>query len=181
MAQLGGRTLRSLVTSLELLSDDEKLVLMLDRQEDGSVRVRTRKPWESTWASEGDSFTLKAADARSVSALFGSQDVSWSRSTWDEITTNDFSKPNPDEANEAEVARQVEERCSQLDIERAKAANIAEEMELLRLTLVRDHSLDKHITAAVEGCGPCDSAILASTFPGESFESDADEDEDPFA
>ena len=72
MAQLGGRTIRTLVTSLEALSDDGKLVLMFDREESGNVKIRTRLPWESAWANNGSSFQLGARNA-STSAMLAQQ------------------------------------------------------------------------------------------------------------
>lgn len=80
------------------------------------------------------------------------------------ITTSTFEAPD---INEEAVAKEVEARCSQLDIERAKAANIAEEKDLLAQTLIVQHMDDKHIREFVVGCSKCEYAaasVMTATY-----------------
>ena len=172
MAQLGGRTIRTLVTSLEALSDDGKLVLMFDREESGNVRIRTRLPWESAWANNGSSFQLGARNARLLGKLFESSDVSYSRSELDEIETSDFTADAPPDSDAAAQAQaDYEARCTELDIERARAANIQQEFIL-------DHSRDKHITADVPGCPSCEAKVIPSVMPERPSDEDGESDPD---
>lgn len=175
MAQLGGKSVRTLITSLEVLSDDGQHVLMFDTLDGlggGGVKIRVRRPWESAWASDAPTFTLDKPDGEILSKIVGNLDAHYQRMTLDTITPTDFTGTNPDVANEAEVARRVEERCSQLDIERAKAANIQQEFIL-------DHSRDKHVRGDVPGCPSCEAKVIASVLPeSPSTPSDDDVDED---
>jgi hypothetical protein len=160
-ARLGGRTVRSLITSLEVLSDDEKQVLMLDRQEDGSIVIKTRAPHESAWSSNGPRFEVKAADARMLGSMLRSEDQNWNRTALEEIETADFTAPEPEEVIEKRLREKVGE-CSELDIERAKAANLAEQRKNIELEMERDHALNKHVGYRIDGCPACGRAI----YPG---------------
>lgn len=159
-ARLGGIATRTQITSLELLSDNGEQVLMLDRQEDGSIIVKTRKPHESAWGSNGPRYEVKASDARLLGAMLTSQDQRYNNHVIEDISTVDFTAPEPEDVIEARLREKVGD-CTQLDIERAKAANLAEEKANLLLQLERDHSLDKH-NPMVDGCPTCERAI----YPG---------------
>jgi hypothetical protein len=182
MAQLGGRSIRTLITALEVLSDDEKNVLMVNRNEDGSVQIKTRLRYASSWGSEGPTFAVKAEDARTLALLLGSQDASYHRTKLDDISSSDFSAEKPQEVLDAE-AGETPGDCTELDIERAKAANLTEQRAIVELELRRDHALDKHVGWEVEGCPSCDRSIR----PGDGSlqdrvqtgESHADDGPDP--
>lgn len=156
-ATLSGRATRTLITSLELLSDDETQVLMLDRQEDGSIVIKVRAPYESTWSASGPRYEVKAADARHLSQLFGSQDI-YSSSYLDDIPAKKISRDKPREVIEAELAQKPAE-CTELDIERAKAANLEEQQKVLRVELDRDHGRGLHDNNEVESCVMCQNRI----------------------
>lgn len=155
-AQLSGRQVRTLVTELELLSNDETLVLRFGRNEDGSIVISTRKPHEDYWTM-GTQFSVGSKDARFLGLLLKSEDVSYGRAALDEIPAAHVKREKPADVLEAELREKIGD-CSELDIERAKAANIAEEKELLLLQLKRDHSLDKH-NPRVDGCPSCENEI----------------------
>jgi hypothetical protein len=154
-ARLGGRTIRTIITQLEVLSDDGSLVAMFDRGEDGSVLLRTRLPHESPWKSETPRFSITKNDALTLGHLLMSADAQYRRVVIDEIDSSDFTAPAPETPEPSGTTAD----CTQLDIERARAQNITEERELLRLSNIRDHSLDKHIGSAVEGCPSCDERV----------------------
>lgn len=154
-AQLSGRATRTLITSMEVLSDDEKQVLMLDRQEDGSIIIKTRAPHESPYYSDGPRWEVKAKDARILGALLRSEDQQYSETMLKEISSSKVTRDKPPEVIEKELREKIGD-CSELDIERAKAANLVEEKANLLLGLERDHALDKHITADVPGCPACE-------------------------
>ncbi len=134
----------------------------------GGVKFRTRNPWDSAWGSAQATFTVNKPDADILAKLVGNQDASYQRSTLDAIDATDFHGTNPNEVNEEAVAREVEARCAQLDIERAKAANVQQEFIL-------DHSRDKHITADVPGCPSCEAKVIPSA-PIERSSDDLEEE-----
>lgn len=166
MAQLGGRQIRTTIQSLEILSDDGNHVIMIDQIPTGGTTVVIRKTYETAWANEGIKFTLPSRESRIIATAIGNTDAQYQYSDLMTVPSMDFRAENPEEA------KSNEPDCTQLDIERAKAANLAEEKELLRLNLIRDHTLDKHVGNRVEGCQECDSDFI-------SFEnSDAEEEEE---
>lgn len=157
MATLGGKSIRTIVTSLEVLSDDGKHVLMLDQaSSDGGVRIRVRKTHDSKWGYDHPTFTVSKQDAEIVTKIVGSSDAQYIAERLRSIDSTDFTAPAPIDPDEVE--RKIEERCSQLDIERAKAANMEEEKALLTKRLIVQHMDDKHIRESVVGCPKCDSA-----------------------
>jgi len=153
MAQLGGKSIRTVVTSLEILSDDGKQVLMLDAQ-DGGVKIRVRQAFESAWGSY-NGWTVSKGDAEIVAKIVANHDAQYNLSALNAISSTDFTA---EDVRGAAIEKEVEARCSQLDIERAKAANIAEEKDLLAKTLVVQHLDDKHMTASITGCELCEEA-----------------------
>jgi hypothetical protein len=162
MATLGGKSVRTVITSLEVLSDDRSLVLMLDSMDGlggGGIRIRTRKPWESQWSGSLATWTVGPSDAEIVSKIIANHDAQYQRSSLDAISSDDFSGDNPDIADAKLVDAAVEARCSQLDIERAKAANMKEERELLRTRMSVDHIGNKHGNYEIEGCEMCANRI----------------------
>jgi hypothetical protein len=165
MAQLGGKSVRTLVTSLEILSDDGTVVLMLDSMDGlggGGVKIRTRKPWESTWSGSLPMWSIAPRDAEIVSKIVANSDAQYNRASLDAIDSSDFRGENPDTADEAKIEAAVEARCSQLDIERAKAANLIEEKVLLAQQLVVQHYDGKH-DRDVDGCVPCEDRTRSVT------------------
>jgi len=171
MAHLGGKSIRTVVTSLEVLSDDGKMVLMLDGSGDGVV-IKTRKIHESTYAYDLPRWTVTKRDTEVLAFVITNRDAQYSATQIAEISSSDFEGENVDAA---EVEKQVEARCSQLDIERAKAENIREEAELVKRQLVVQHMDDKHISADAPGCEMCEnryrSTTIGAPFPGDSDES----------
>ncbi len=176
MASLGGRNLRTIVTSLEVLADNGEDVLMFDRIEEaqgGGVKIRTRKVWESPWSYDGATFMVGRTDADILAKIVGGTDAQYQLGALQSISASDFTGKNPNVVDEDAVAKEVEARCSQLDIERAKAANLAEEKEVLARTLTVQHMDNKH-DRDVEGCVMCENRIR----PGHGDGSFVDE---PFA
>lgn len=182
MAQLGGRNVRTLLTSLEVLSDDGKTVLMLDSADGlggGGCKIKVRKPFESTYAYDIPTFTLTKKDAETLSKVMLNGEIKYMIQTVEGIVEARFTA---EDVNGAEVEKQVEARCSQLDIERAKAANIEEEKDLLAKTLIVQHMDDKHVSISVDGCRYCEASIANVTQPdpwvnGEPLHDDRDETE----
>ena len=160
MAQLGGRSIRTLVTSLEALSDDGQFVLMFDTSGETGTVVKTRRPWESTWGSELPTFTLDRRSSQMLAKVLTGDDASYQRVDLEGIATSDFRGENPDTsaAAEAQAKADYEARCTELDIERARAANIQQEFIL-------DHSRDKHVTGDVPGCPSCEAKVIPSVMP----------------
>lgn len=177
MAQLGGKNVRTLVTQLELLSDDGSYVLTIENTDSSTgPRIKVRRPWQSPWDSGLAVWQVATRDADLVSKAIAGHDTSYNRTALDAVDNTRFTGDDPEAGNEAAIAAGVEARCSELDIERAKSARIAEERELLRLTLVHDHSLDRHATGMVEGCESCDKS-LANVIGQRSYLDASAEDE----
>lgn len=163
MAQLGGKNVRTLLTSLEVLSDDGKTVLMLDSADGlggGGVKIKTRKPFESTYNYDLPTWTITKKDAETLAKVITNGEVKYMMSTIEGIVEADFTA---EDVNGAEVEKQVEARCSQLDIERAKAANLVEESALLSKQLVVQHMDDKHTTSDAPGCEMCENRQRSTT------------------
>jgi hypothetical protein len=195
-SKLGGRSVRTLITSLEVISDDQKHVLMLDRGENGDVTVKVRFAYENYWSASGPVFSVDDKDARVLGSLLRSEDQHHYTRFLDEIETSKIQREKPREVIEAELATKPAE-CTELDIERAKAANIAEERRNIELSMERDHALDKHVGFRIDGCPACERQISPGhgdgtfptgvTYPGTDVEMrsttdpNADDDEtDPF-
>jgi hypothetical protein len=163
MAQLGGKNVRTLLTSLEVLSDDGKTVLMLDSADGlggGGVKIKVRKPFESTYNYDLPTWTVTKKDAETLSKVMLNGEIKYMLATVEGIVETRFTA---EDVNGNEVEKQVEARCSQLDIERAKAANIEEEKDLLAKTLIVQHMDDKHVSISVDGCRYCEAAIDNAT------------------
>jgi len=142
---------------LELLSDDGEHVLMLDSVDGlggGGVTFKTRRPWESAWGSH-PTFTVNSRDADLVAKLVANQDAKYVERQLANIVTSDFSGKDPNPPEDEAAKLEYEARCTELDIERARAANIQQEFIL-------DHSRDKHITADVTGCPTCEAKVIPS-------------------
>lgn len=160
MATLGGRSSVTRLTALEVLSDDGTLVLMFDRQDDaGSMVIKTRKPWESAWSSDGTRFSVLSQEAKLLGQLLSNGDVSYSRAQIEAINASDFTAQAPISVPGDQVPTSTEGDCTPLDIERAKAQNLKEERENILLQMERDHALDHHVGAMVPGCPACDRRI----------------------
>lgn len=151
MASLMGLRKRLTVPQIEVVSDKHDGVLVIQHNEQGAT-ITVRKPWEATWNASGPSFTVEKKDVPVIVAALQGGDAEWTMR--DRIIPTDTF--TAEDVNEAAVAKEVEARCSQLDIERAKAANIAEEKEALTLALKVQHMDDKHITRSVDGCPICE-------------------------
>lgn len=178
-ARLGGIATRTQITSLELLSDNGEQVLMLDRQEDGSIIVKTRKPHESAWGSNGPRYEVKASDARLLGAMLTSTDQRYNNHVIEDISTVDFTAPEPEDVIEARLREKVGD-CTQLDIERAKAANLTEEKANLLLRLATDHANGKHEDGWYgEGCTACENRIRPGYGDGSLREQDDEPNTDP--
>jgi len=171
--RLGGRRARTLLTSLELLSTEETDVLAFARNDNGSITVQSRKTYESAWAANGPRYEIKAEDARVLGSLLRSEDQSHMTSRIDQIDVSSFEGREPDEVIEARLREKVGD-CTELDIERAKAANLAEQRKVVELEMERDHSLDRHVTGDVPGCPACDRKVIPSATPGGWDRSDED-------
>src|SRR6185503_18437358 len=113
-SKLGGKAVRTLITSLEVLSNDEQSVLMIDRQEDGSIVLKTRKVYENAWSSNGPRFEIEAKDARTLSYLMRSEDARYMEHVLEEIEVKDFSGPEPEDVVEARLREKIGD-CSELD------------------------------------------------------------------
>ena len=172
MAQLGGKAVRTVITQLELLADDGSFVLMLDAITDGGAALKVRRPWESTWGSY-PTFTITRRDADIVAKLIAGQDGNYVRTQLDELPTSDFTGVDPNPPEDVAAQAEYEARCTELDIERARAANIQQEFIL-------DHSRDKHITADVTGCPTCEAKVITSRVDFDGNVVDDVEEELPF-
>lgn len=158
-ARLGGRSIRTIITALEVLSDDGSLVAMFSRSEDGSASLRTRLPHEPSWGGESPRFSITKADAATLGHLLMSADAQYRLTTLNDIDASTFTGPAPERPEPSGTTAD----CTQLDIERARAQNITEERELLRLSNIRDHGLDKHVRAEIQGCESCENVVIPST------------------
>jgi hypothetical protein len=145
---------RLVIPQIEVVSDKQDGVLVIMHDENKATII-VRKPWESTWNATGPTFTIDKKDVPVITAAMAGGDAEWTMRDR-AITTSTFEAPD---INEEAVAKEVEARCSQLDIERAKAANIAEEKDLLTQTLVVQHMDDKHIREYVSGCPKCEASV----------------------
>jgi hypothetical protein len=136
MAQLSGKRQRTVVDMIEVIMRDRENgehVLVINRNEsDKTVTLMVRRPWEGTWDYSGGKATLDNAEAGVISSILTGGDMTYRLDTLKAIDYTSYSAEN---VNAAAVEREVEARCSQLDIERAKAANLREEKEVLLLRL----------------------------------------------
>jgi hypothetical protein len=137
----------------------------------GGVKIKVRKPFESTYNYDLPTWTVTKKDAETLSKVMLNGEIKYMIQTVEGIVETRFTA---EDVNGAEVEKQVEARCSQLDIERAKAANIAEEKDLLAKTLVVQHMDDKHLKTSIIGCEICEENIRSTTL-GYPFPGDTDE------
>jgi hypothetical protein len=157
MATLAGRAIRTVIHSLEVVSDDSQTVLMLDRGTDGSVVLKIRKAHEDSWSATGPRFNVVQSDAAILAQAINGSDVQYSRKAVEEVPVADFRLPNPEPVEDPNKPD-----CSQLDIERARAENLREEREVLADQFRLDHSRDKHYSANVVGCPTCEAKVIPS-------------------
>jgi hypothetical protein len=164
MGNLGGLAFKTLITQLEVTSDDSTKVLVISRGPEFTT-LSIREPWERDWESSGPKFSVTNEDIQMVIAAISGEDSQW-RLKYNQVTATRFAYDNP-----APKADEEAQRCAQLDIERARAANVAEERELLRAKLAYDHSHDLHVTRDEDNCPTCEAKHPVQKLTGE----------DPFA
>lgn len=164
MAALAGRSVHTRISELEIVSEDEQNVLRIQHTSDGGTTLMARKAWDSRWESFA-SWSIKQGDVSVVAAAITGSDVSWDRTSIDAISATSFKRDAPDNVEKAvEEALNAEKgRCSELDIERARAANLVEQRDILRVQMLVDHANDKHIHAAYEGCPKCEDNMALAT------------------
>lgn len=157
MATLTGKRQRTVVDQIEIVMRDREEgehVLVVTRDPSAkTTTISVRRPWEGAWDSSGGKATLTDAEANIVAAVVTGGDQGY---RLDSLKAIDYSTYSAQDVNAKAVEAEVEARCSQLDIERAKAANIREEKEALVLSLTVQHMDDKHITRSVDGCPICE-------------------------
>jgi hypothetical protein len=154
----GARTERK-ITSIEIVSDDSLKVLKVSVNENGTVAIATRESTESDWTVIPFA-TVDKEDAQIVATIFNGGGVPSYGETGERIEripTAGHMLPKPEEQKGP-----MDGDCTPLDIERAKAANLKEERELVLLQMERDHSLDKHVGADVAGCPACERKFTAA-------------------
>lgn len=152
MATLMGLQQRLVLPRVEVVSDKQDGVLVIERAPGNNyVTITIRKPWEATWNASGPSFQIEDPDVTLIAAALSGHDAAWTIRNR-RIPSDTFAAPD---VNEDAVAKEVEARCSQLDIERAKAVNLEEEKALLRTRMSVDHVNDKHGNYEIDGCELC--------------------------
>jgi len=149
MSGLSGITRKLVVEHIEIESDDKSKIAVVDHGLDGSATISIRDPWASQYMQGPLKFTISGSDIGVLVAALQGSDATYSRAKDIPLSRIKIEDPTP----------KTVPNCEPLDIIRAQAVNLAEERELLRLSLIRDHSLDKHISADVEGCETCADKI----------------------
>lgn len=155
MGQLTGISKRTTVQYIEVVADDSSAVLMISTHGD-RVTLQTRLPHEDRWShAKTPEFTIQSGDKSLLASIINGADVSWQRTKLDEISGAAFSLPNPNPEPDEDEQR----RCAELDIERAKAANLAEEKALLQTRMSVDHINNKHGNYEIAACELCEMRI----------------------
>ena len=163
MAQLSGRKFVSRILQLEVVSDDAKHVLVITRDDSpsGLTKLTVRKAWESLWGSDGPVFTLEPTQLGTIGMALSGADASWDVESVKRVKYDSFMADDPDPKPDPNRPD-----CSQLDIERAKAANMTEQAALIKAEMVLDHSRDKHVTGDVTGCPSCENKHITPALGG---------------
>ena len=158
MAHLTAPKTERTISEVEVVSDDSMQVLLIGRA-DNVVKIRLRDATESNWASKVIA-TLDKRDAEVIATIFETGYIS----TYGSVQSTVDGLPSGTHSIEKPVAEKgpLDGDCTPLDIARAEAENLREAKEIVLLEMERDHALDKHITAYVNGCPACDRA----TYPG---------------
>ena len=149
-----GKTTKETIESIDIVSDDMTQVMVLER--DGEdLRIKIRESTGSRW--DAKPFTrLSGREQNAISVIFGGGQISsWQRSYLEDVSDQSFSLPKPET-----VEPDATGDCTPLDIERAKAANLKEQREIIELEMERDHALDRHVTGDVPGCPACDRKYI---------------------
>jgi hypothetical protein len=148
----GARTERK-INSIEVVSDDSQRVLRFSVNENGSVTIASREAIESDWDAKPIAIIDKDDAAIVATILNGGGVSSYSAigKRIEAVSVSGHTLPKPEE-----VKGPMDGDCTPLDIERAKAANLKEERELVQLQMERDHQLDHHVRADVPGCPACE-------------------------
>jgi hypothetical protein len=170
MGHLSGIETKRTVSDIEVVSDDLQRVLRFSLTSTG-ITIAERKAHQSYWDTTTIA-TLDKKDASLLNTLIGGGFV-YSDSTFEALTNRNVRHQLPDP--NPPVDEDEQRRCSELDIERAKAANLAEQKELLTLENERDHANDKHITSDVPGCPACERRQAAVSSGASIYTSREDE------
>lgn len=155
MAHLTGRSIKTVINTVEIVSDDTSQVISINRHEDGSVSLTIRSAYKSNWDTSSQ-FSVSKADASLLGIALSGNDAQYVTEKVKSIPSASFKVDNPNPEPDPNKPD-----CTQLDIERAKAENLKEERELLALSNERDHALDKHVGAVIPGCPACERKYIA--------------------
>jgi hypothetical protein len=161
MAQLTGKVVRTEITQLEIVSDDGKRVITIEKQFDGSTKLVERDANELPYYGYNRTEYTIEPEQRGIIALAITQlDATYDRSKLDKISHTRFQIEQP------EPEKVEEENCSPIAIADAQAAAalVAKEarIETLKFELRVDHTRDRHATGDVEGCPLCDAKVIPS-------------------
>lgn len=188
MGHLAGIQTQQELTSIEIVSDDAQQVLRIQPLDNG-VRIAIRDAADNHWSYK-EFARLDPADAKIIAAAFegGRIDhVYGIEDTLKGVPTSMHTIPKPEPAPGEPVT--TDSDCTALDIERAKAANIAEAKQLVQLEMERDHALDRHVGAEVPGCPACerrirpgygDGSLTNVEARGQTMPADGDPEDLPF-
>jgi hypothetical protein len=150
----GARTKRE-ITAVEIVSDDSLRVLKVTTTDSGAVVLNLRDAVDSEWSGAKQFAVLSREDAEIVATILqgGAMPIyGGSRSRIEALPETAHTLPK------AEAETKAEPDCTPLDIERARAANLAEERANIVLTFERDHSRGLH-NPDVPGCPACERRI----------------------
>lgn len=161
MAQLTGKTVRTEIRQLEIVSDDGKRVITIEHANNGDTQLVERDANDEPWAWDGrTTYTLKANQRDLVTTAINKSDASYYRERLDDVPVTRFQIEQP-KAEEPEP-----ENCSPIAIADAQAAAAltAKEarIEAVKFELRLDHTRDRHASADVEGCPLCDAKVIPS-------------------
>jgi hypothetical protein len=156
MGHIQGKSTEHRLTGIEVVTDDSQQVFRFTRDKDGVITISQRASTEDGWSAR-QIIRLDKDDASTIASVLNGSDIQHVLDKIKAIPADQFSLPKPES-----VKGPMDGDCTPLDIERAKAQNLLEERENIKLQMNRDHFLDKHVGFTVDGCPACEK----STRPG---------------
>jgi hypothetical protein len=161
MAQLTGKNIRTEITQLEIVSDNGKRVITIEKQYDGSTKLIERDANELPYYGQNRTeYTIEPEQKGIIALAITQLDATYDRSKLDKIATTRFQIEQP------EPEKVEEENCSPIAIADAQAAAAltAKEarIEAVKFELRLDHTRDRHVSADVEGCPLCGAKVIPS-------------------
>jgi hypothetical protein len=173
MSQLTGKSTRTEITRLEIVSDDSKRVLAISKEGD-KIKLIERDANDNPYGWENRIiYTLDAEQKKLVGIAILTTDAAYNLKELDKISITQFQIPQPEPEKEP-IAD-----CSPIAVADAQAAAalVAKEarIEAVQFEMRLDHTRDKHAYEHVEGCPLCVESVFAIRHDPNSDNTDLDD------